>query len=71
MRRRTFIAALGGAAAWPFAAWAQRSGGMRRIGILMPFPPTDSDWKSRVSALRQELQRLGWTPDVNVEFDER
>ena len=71
MQRREFIAALGGAAAWPLVAWAQRSGGMRQIGILMPFPPTDSDWKSRVSALRQELQRLGWTPGVNIEFDER
>ena len=71
MKRRAFIAGLGGAAAWPLVAWAQRSGGMRRIGILMPFPPTDSEWKSRVSALRQELQRLGWTPGVNIEFDER
>jgi ABC-type uncharacterized transport system substrate-binding protein len=44
---------------------------MRRIGILMPFPPSDSEWQSRVGALRQELQRLGWTRGGNIEFDER
>ena len=35
MRRRTFIAALGGAAAWPMVAHAQPSDGTSRIGVLM------------------------------------
>src|SRR5215475_2121260 len=51
------------------AAWAQQGGAIRHIGILMPYPPTDTVNQSRVGALRQELQRLGWTRGANIEFD--
>ena len=71
MRRREFIAGIGGAAAWPLAARAQQAPRLRRVGILMPYPPNDTVWQSRVGALRQELQRLGWTRGGNIEFDER
>ena len=37
----------------------------------MPYLPTDSEQQSRVSAFRQELQRLGWIRGANIEFDER
>jgi putative ABC transport system substrate-binding protein len=37
MRRRTFIAGLGGAAAWPVVGQAQQPDRMRRIGVLMGF----------------------------------
>jgi putative tryptophan/tyrosine transport system substrate-binding protein len=70
MRRREFIAGLG-AAAWPLAVRAQQAPRLRRVGILMPYPPNDTLWQSRVGALRQELQRLGWTRGDNIEFDER
>jgi putative tryptophan/tyrosine transport system substrate-binding protein len=71
MNKREFITLLGGAAAWPLAARAQQPDRMRRIGILMPYPPTDTEHQSRVAVLRQELQQLGWTRGGNLEFDER
>jgi len=71
MKRREFIAALGGAAAVPLSAHAQQSVSMRRIGILMAYRPSDAEIQNRILALQQELQRLGWTKGVNTHFDVR
>src|SRR5450755_315228 len=71
MQRREFITLLGGAATWPIAARAQQKERVRRIGILMPFPKSDAGYQARVRAFRQELARLGWSDDGNVQFDER
>jgi hypothetical protein len=60
MRRRAFIAALGGAAAWPMMARAQRSDRMRRLGVLMSFASDDPEGQARVAALRGGLEALGW-----------
>ena len=70
MRRREFLGILSGAAAWPVTASAQQVP-MRRIGVLMAFRPSDPEMQARVQALQQELQRLGWTNGVNVQFDVR
>ena len=71
MRRREFILALGSAAAWPLAARAQQGERVRRIGILMPFLPTNAEMQARVRAFREELRKRGWAAGVNVQFDER
>jgi putative ABC transport system substrate-binding protein len=72
MRRRQFIALLGGAAAaWPLAARAQQSERMRRIGVLMPFAEGDPEVHPRVAAFQQGLQELGWIDARNVRIDYR
>jgi putative ABC transport system substrate-binding protein len=71
LRRREFIAALGGAAAWPFAARAQQGSRVRRIAVLTPYDDNDPLYKPRVSAFTQALADLGWTIGRNVRMDLR
>jgi putative ABC transport system substrate-binding protein len=71
MKRREFIAGLGGAAAWPFAARAQQRERVRRIGVLVPGDENDPVRKSLVSAFTQALAGLGWTDGRNMRMDLR
>jgi putative ABC transport system substrate-binding protein len=72
MRRRDFIILLGGAAVvQPLAARAQQRMGLRRIGILMPYPESDAEVQARVRAFRDELRKLGWVDGDNLTFDVR
>ena len=71
IRRRDFIAGLGGAAAWPFAARAQQPERMRRIGVLMWGDENDPELKTFVSAFIHALAGLGWTDGRNVRIDLR
>jgi putative ABC transport system substrate-binding protein len=66
MRRREFVGLVGGAAAWPLAAGAQQSGGMRRIGVLTVFPQNDPLHLDYMAHLREGLQRLGWIEGRNI-----
>ena len=60
LRRRDFIALLGGAAAaWPIAARAQQREKMRRIGVLMLYPENDPQGQLRATAFQEGLQKLG------------
>ena len=69
--RRKFITLVATAtAAWPLAAGAQ-SERLRRVGILMPYPESDTEGQMRVRAFKQELQRLGWIEGSKIQFDER
>ena len=69
--RRTFIAGIGSAAAWPLMAGAQQGDRMRRISVLMSGVENDSVYKARVSAFTQALADLGWTDGRNVRMDVR
>jgi putative ABC transport system substrate-binding protein len=71
MKRREFIAMLGGAAAVPLAARAQQSERMRRIGVLMYTTPDEPESKLRIAALQQGLQEAGWAVGRNVRIDIR
>jgi putative ABC transport system substrate-binding protein len=73
MRRRAFIAAISGAAAWPVVARAQPQplNRMRRVGVLIPFSDTDAETQVLVAAFKQRFQDLGWTDGRNVRFDYR
>jgi len=63
IRRREFILALGGAAAWPLAARAQQPK-VARIGFLGLVSPTSH--ASRLAALRAGLRDLGWVEGRNM-----
>jgi putative tryptophan/tyrosine transport system substrate-binding protein len=61
--RRTFIALLGGAAAWPLAARAEQQGKIPRIGIIDDAPM----W----NAFREGLRDLGYLEGQNIAFEYR
>jgi putative ABC transport system substrate-binding protein len=73
VKRREFIALLGGAAAtWPNAARAQQDQRVRRIGVLMgDFPEDAPEGRAVAAAFREELQKLGWTEGRNIRIDSR
>ena len=71
IRRRKFLATLGGAAAWPLAARAQQGGHMRRIGVLVNLPADDPESQARIGAFLQGLQEFGWAIGRNVRIEYR
>jgi len=72
VKRRDFLALLGGAAAaWPLAARAQQSSRLRRVGVLMTFAADDPDGQANFAALAQGLQEFGWTVGRNLRLDYR
>src|SRR6266513_1611082 len=70
MRRRDFVALLGGSvAAWPLAARAQQPTKIPRVGLLSTFSPSETrPWHQ---ALRQGLRDLGWVEGENISIEYR
>src|SRR5690349_1581903 len=71
VRKRDFIALLGGAAAWPVVARAQPGERVRRIGALLSWSADDPESQMVVGAFSQGLQELGWKLGSNVRIDYR
>src|SRR5262249_32957702 len=71
MRRRDFIALIGGATAWPVAARAQQGERLRRIGVLMSTAAGDAEGRARIAAFLDELQKLGWIDGRSARIDAR
>jgi putative tryptophan/tyrosine transport system substrate-binding protein len=68
MRRRMFIAGLGGAAAWPVLARAQQTA-MRVVGILNS--TTIEAFRNNLAEFRRGLAELGYVEGRNVAFEHR
>src|SRR6476469_3113224 len=69
MKRRDFIAALAGAAAWPLVARAQRVGQLATIGFLGTSTPADLN--QRTVAFVQRLRELGWIEGRTIAIEYR
>ena len=68
MRRREFIASLGGVLAWPLRARAQQPDRVRRIGVLHGVPKEAS---LGFAAFRQRLGELGYVAGQNCFIEYR
>jgi len=71
MKRREFIAGLGGAAACSLAVRAQEPERVRSVGVLIFSAENDPLTRTRLAALRDGLEAAGWTEGRNLHIDVR
>ena len=71
MRRRDFLSVIAGATAWPLAARAQQTAGMRTIGFLLPGGSRTTVVRAQLEAFRQGLKEYGWIEGQNVSIEYR
>src|SRR5215471_18994031 len=69
MRRREFIAGLGGAAAWPLTARAQKAGKLPTIGFLGG--TTAASASTYTAAFLGRLRKLNWVEGRNIAVEYR
>jgi putative ABC transport system substrate-binding protein len=67
--RREFITLMGGAVVWPLTARAQQSR-MPHIGVMMG-TANNALGQARAKALREELEKLGWTEGRTIAIEWR
>jgi putative ABC transport system substrate-binding protein len=70
MRRREFIAGLGGVVAWPFAG-PLAAEVQRRVGVLLTASENDPRYQSILGAFREGLATFGWVEGRNLRIDYR
>jgi putative tryptophan/tyrosine transport system substrate-binding protein len=68
MKRRAFIAGLGGAAAWPLVARAQGERA-RRIVIISGLAENDPREQGQLAVFRDGLRKLGWLNGQNIQIE--
>ena len=71
MRRRAFVAALGGMVAFACAAQAEHPERVRRVGVLIYGAEDDPVTETRMEGLREGLHRLDWVEGHNLAIDFR
>jgi putative tryptophan/tyrosine transport system substrate-binding protein len=72
MKRRAFIAGLGGAAVWPtLGGSAQQGDQMRSIGVLMNLWANDAIARTRLRVFQEQLHQLGWIEAHNLRIHYR
>src|SRR5262249_34078146 len=72
LKRRDFMALLGGAAAArPGIVSAQQRERIRKIGVLMGTAAETTDGQVGLAVFMQLLHQLGWTEDRNVKLEIR
>ena len=69
MRRREFIALVGGAAAWPLASRAQQARTQPHVGVLLP--GTAGSFARRAKAFEEGLNELGYINGSTITIEWR